>query len=216
MKLVLLGPPGAGKGTQAKKLERELKIKHISTGDIFRDAMGQNTRLGAKAKEYINKGLLVPDDIVVAIVQERLNQTDCSQGFILDGFPRTVKQADALSKITTIDYVVNIEVPEQELVERITGRRVCARCGAAFHIDFNPPLKAGVCDICNSRLYQREDDNIKTVKKRLQVYANQTAPLIEYYQDEGILLNIDGKSGIDSVFKELVQFLGGKQSNDYN
>lgn len=213
MRIILLGPPGAGKGTQAKSIAGKYNIPHISTGDIFRKNIKEKTPLGIKAKEYIDKGELVPDEVTVAIVEDRIKQGDCVSGFLLDGFPRTVNQADSLAKALDImgsklDSVINIDVPAQALIERLTGRRVCLSCGASFHIIFNPPLKDGICDACGSKLIQREDDSEATVRNRLEVYNNQTAPLIDYYKKIGILQTIDGEQDIDKVFEDIVNILG--------
>jgi adenylate kinase len=211
--MVLLGPPGAGKGTQAVVLAEQLKIPHISTGDIFRKAVKEGTPLGQKAKSYMDAGLLVPDEVVVGIVQERLEMDDCIDGFILDGFPRTVAQADSLAEILKekgqyIDAVVNIVVPEDILVQRLTGRRVCRNCGATYHVHFTPPAQAGICDKCGGELYQRDDDKEDTVRKRLAEYLDKTSPLIAYYQDKGILKNIDGAQSADAVLEEIRAVLG--------
>ncbi len=213
MRMVLLGPPGAGKGTQAVVLAEQLKIPHISTGDIFRKAVKEGTPLGQKAKSYMDAGLLVPDEVVVGIVQERLEMDDCIDGFILDGFPRTVAQADSLAEILKekgqyIDAVINIVVPEDILVQRLTGRRVCRNCGATYHVHFTPPAQAGICDKCGGELYQRDDDKEDTVRKRLAEYLDKTSPLIAYYQDKGILKNIDGAQSADAVLEEIRAVLG--------
>jgi len=213
MRVVLLGPPGAGKGTQAVKLADTLGVPHISTGDIFRQAVKEGTQLGKKAKEYMDSGLLVPDDVVVGIVRERLGQSDCRDGFILDGFPRTVEQADALAASLTaagtkLDMVINIDAPEAILLQRLTGRRVCQSCGTPFHVHFTPPRQAGKCDNCGGDLYQRDDDKEETVRKRLQVYTVQTEPLIAYYQDKGLLKTIDGSRPAPEVLEEIIRSLG--------
>ncbi|KGG81023.1 adenylate kinase [Caloranaerobacter azorensis H53214] len=213
MRLILLGPPGAGKGTQASGIVKKYNIPHISTGDIFRKNIKEGTELGRKAKEYIDKGLLVPDDIVVAIVKDRLTESDCKDGFLLDGFPRTVAQADALETELNnlnmqLDKVINIEVDKEALIERAVGRRICKECGATYHIKFNPPKQEGICDICGGELYQRKDDTVETVTKRIEVYLEQTKPLIDYYKDKGILANIDGMQDIDKVFEDIVSALG--------
>ncbi|QIB28193.1 adenylate kinase [Caloranaerobacter azorensis] len=205
--------PGAGKGTQASGIVKKYNIPHISTGDIFRKNIKEGTELGKKAKEYIDKGLLVPDDIVVAIVKDRLTESDCKDGFLLDGFPRTVAQADALETELKnlnmqLDKVINIEVDKEALIERAVGRRICKECGATYHIKFNPPKQEGICDICGGELYQRKDDTVETVTKRIEVYLEQTKPLIDYYKDKGILANIDGMQDIDKVFEDIVSALG--------
>ncbi|GAV25953.1 adenylate kinase [Carboxydothermus islandicus] len=208
MKLLIMGPPGAGKGTQAEKIVKEFGITHISTGDMFRAALKNQTPLGLKAKEYMDKGELVPDEIVIAMVEERISAPDCAKGFLLDGFPRTIPQAEALDKKLsemgiTLDGVINIEVPREELIERLTGRRVCRQCGATYHVKFNPPKVEGVCDACSGELYQRSDDSLETVSNRLDVYEAQTAPLKEYYAKTGLLKNIDGTKSIEEVFASI-------------
>jgi len=207
-----LGPPGAGKGTQASAIVKKYNIPHISTGDIFRANIKEGTELGKKAEEYMNKGLLVPDEIVVSIVKDRLTKDDCKNGFLLDGFPRTVAQAEALDQelkemLSKIDKVINIEVDKDILVERIIGRRICKNCGATYHIKFSPAKQDGICDICGGELHQRKDDTLDTVEKRIQVYMEQTKPLIDYYAKKGLLLNIDGTKDKDEVFQEIVKSL---------
>lgn len=213
MKLVLLGPPGAGKGTQAAEIVKKYNVPHISTGDIFRKNISEGTELGTKAKEYMDKGLLVPDDLVVAIVKDRLSEDDCKDGFLLDGFPRTVEQADALdTELKNLNYsldkVLNIYVDKDALIERAVGRRICKSCGATYHISFNKPKEEGKCDLCGGELFQRSDDTEETVAKRIGVYLEQTEPLIDYYNKKGILANIDGDQDIDKVFSEIVTVLG--------
>ncbi|PAB58194.1 adenylate kinase [Anaeromicrobium sediminis] len=213
MRLILLGPPGAGKGTQAAGIVEKYNVPHISTGDIFRKNIKEKTDLGVKAKEYIDKGLLVPDEIVVAIVKDRLEEADCKEGFLLDGFPRTVNQAGALDEALTnmevsLNKVVNINVDKEVLVGRAVGRRICKECGATFHIEFNPSKEEGVCDKCGGALYQRADDTAETVSKRIEVYINETQPLIDYYKDKGILVTIDGQQDINKVFDDIVKALG--------
>lgn len=213
MRLILLGPPGAGKGTQASSIVEKYQIPHISTGDIFRKNIKEGTELGKKAKEYMDKGLLVPDDLVVAIVKDRLTEEDCKDGFLLDGFPRTVAQADALDielreLSYSLDDVINVDVSKEELIERAVGRRVCKDCGATFHIKFNSPKIEGICDVCSGELQQRKDDTVETVTKRIEVYLEQTQPLINYYENKGILINIDGKQEIDKVFSDIVSAIG--------
>ncbi|QNO14770.1 adenylate kinase [Alkalicella caledoniensis] len=220
MRLILLGPPGAGKGTQAVKIAESYRIPHISTGDIFRKALKEETPLGMKAKEYMDKGQLVPDDIVIGIVQERLQLTDCQDGFLLDGFPRTTDQAKALDGFLKdngypIDRCINIEVPFEELIARLTGRRVCKTCGATYHVMFNASSKDGACDACGGELYQRADDNEGTAKERLTVYNNQTAPLIEYYTNQGTLVTIDGLQSIDKVFNDIEDALRGSCNDNH-
>ncbi|MBM7557813.1 adenylate kinase [Halanaerobacter jeridensis] len=212
MKLVLLGPPGAGKGTQAARLENYYSIPHISTGDIFRKAIKNETELGQKAKQYLDQGKLVPDEVTNGIVKERLAQSDCKDGFILDGFPRTVNQAEALSQILNdldyeLDAAVNIKVNDDEVVKRLSGRRICDDCGATYHVDFNPPQEEGVCDQCGGELYQRDDDTPDTIKERLEVYYDKTAAVVDYYKDRGSLLKIDGEQSLDEVFADLKENL---------
>ncbi|MDP3388022.1 MAG: adenylate kinase [Eubacteriales bacterium] len=214
MRLMLLGPPGAGKGTQAESISREFDIPHISTGDIFRENIKQGTELGRKAQSYMNQGLLVPDDLVVDLVKDRLLKEDCVKGFLLDGFPRTIPQADALdaelSKMERkLDRAINIQVKKEVLIERAVGRRVCKSCGAAFHIKFKPSEIDGVCDRCGGELQQRKDDLEETVIKRIEVYLEQTEPLIEYYSQKGILMNIDGEQEIQTVFEDIITGLRG-------
>ena len=209
MLIVLLGPPGAGKGTQAERLVKQLHLAYIATGDILRAAVKSGTALGQKAKEYMERGQLVPDEIVVEIVRERLADADCAAGAILDGFPRTVAQADALDKVLRdmgkkVDRVIYIEVEEEELLSRLTGRRVCRDCAATYHIKFNPPRVRNVCDQCGGELYQREDDSLTTVQERLQVYREQTAPLIDYYRKQGVLEVIDGNREMEEVYADLL------------
>lgn len=213
MRLVLLGPPGAGKGTQASNIVKEYNIPHISTGDIFRANIKEGTQLGIQAKEYMDKGLLVPDELVVSIVKDRLTKDDCKNGFLLDGFPRTVNQAEALDSALTamgikLDKVVNIEADSNILIQRAIGRRICKECGATYHITFNPPKVEGVCDHDKAPLFQRDDDVEETVATRISVYQNQTQPLIDYYTQRGLILNIDGIRPIDAIFKEIVEALG--------
>jgi adenylate kinase len=203
MNIVLLGPPGVGKGTQAEKLSGKIKIPHIATGDMLRENLSQRTELGLKAKSYMDRGILVPDNLVIQMVKERLKREDCKNGFILDGFPRTINQADEISKDLKIDRVLNLHVPDTIVVERIGRRRVCSKCNFAYHLDFIKPNREGFCDRCNSDLYQREDDKPEAIKKRLEVYHEQTAPLIQYYKEKGILIEIDG-SGKPEEVSELV------------
>lgn len=213
MRLVIMGPPGAGKGTQASMIVERYSIPHISTGDIFRKNLKEGTPLGLKAKEYMDKGLLVPDEVVVAIVKDRLMQEDCKKGFLLDGFPRTVAQANALDEVLEemdmgLDKVINIEVDKDVLVGRAVGRRVCSGCGATYHVKFNPPAKPGICDVCGEKVVQRDDDREETVTKRIEVYLEQTLPLIQYYKDKGLLVNIDGEQEIQRVFEDITKSIG--------
>ena len=213
MRLILLGPPGAGKGTQAVFIAGKYNIPHISTGDIFRDNIKQGTELGKKAKDYMDKGLLVPDELVVEIVEDRLKQGDCTNGFLLDGFPRTVMQAQTLDKVLKnigvgLDKVINIEADKGVLVERAVGRRICKECGTTFHIKNNPSAKGDICDRCGGNLYQRDDDNEETVTRRIEVYLNETAPLIEYYSKQIKLVTVDGTEEIDKGFEEIVVSIG--------
>ncbi|MCK8816188.1 adenylate kinase [Natroniella sulfidigena] len=208
MYLLLVGPPGAGKGTQAKRLAKTYSMPHVATGDIFREAIKNETPLGKKAKEYIDQGKLVPDEVTVGMVEERLSRDDCQEGFILDGFPRTVNQANELTDILqdlelALDAVVNIDVGDEEVINRLSGRRVCSECGASFHVEFSPPQDEGVCDECDGELYQRDDDNPETIKERLVVYSEQTSPLIEYYQERDLLLVIDGETTPEQVFERI-------------
>ena len=205
MNLILLGPPGAGKGTQAKMMVEEYKIPQISTGEILRAAVAEGTELGKKAKEYMDAGGLVPDEVVIGIITDRLKEPDCAAGYILDGFPRTLPQAEALDKVlaamdSKIDEVISIEVADEELIERLSGRRTCKKCGAGYNLVFDPPTSEGVCDKCGGELYQRDDDNEATVKNRLKVYQDQTQPLIDYYRQQGLLRPIDGAGGIKEIF----------------
>ena len=205
MKLVFLGPPGAGKGTQADKVCAEVNIPHISTGDLLRQAIKFETPIGLSAKSYIDKGQLVPDSVVIAMVQERLAQKDCQGGFLLDGFPRTIEQAEALEGITGLDAVIDIEVPDENLVRRLSGRRVCMRCSGTYHID---ALTGNTCPKCGNELTQRADDAPETVLNRLSVYHKQTAPLIEYYRGKGLLREVDGAQPLETVFAAIMSALG--------
>lgn len=213
LRTILLGPPGAGKGTQAVRIAEKYHIPHISTGDIFRDNIKNNTELGRKAKAYMDRGELVPDELVCAIATDRLKKDDCKGGFLLDGFPRTLFQAEKLdafmaSQAGEIDAVINIDVPDEELVKRITGRRVCPSCGASYHIVNIPPKKEGICDVCGADLQQRADDTEATVRNRIAVYKEQTLPLVIYYRQAGKLKTVDGALGLDEVFRAITTFLG--------
>ena len=216
MQLLMMGPPGAGKGTQAARLVKKYNIPQISTGDMFRAAVKEGTPLGLKAKAYMDSGSLVPDEVTIGIVRERLAKDDCKGGFILDGFPRTVEQADALAKILDelgkkISCVLNISVPADYLVERAVGRRICRKCGATYHVKFHAPKAESVCDECGGELYQRADDNAETMTKRLAAYEASTRPLIDYYKSAGIYHEIDGRQSIDKVTEDLEDVLREKQ-----
>lgn len=213
MRLILLGPPGAGKGTQATKIVNKYNIPHISTGEIFRQNIKSGTELGKIAKSYIDKGMLVPDELAVDIVKKRLIEQDCEKGFLLDGFPRTDIQADELDNVLKsldimLDKVVNIHVDNEILIERIVNRRVCSRCGHTYHLTYNPPQVECKCDMCGGNLYQRDDDTIETVSRRLEIYHELTKPLIDYYKKRGILMTIDGLQSIDKVFCDITDALG--------
>lgn len=214
MNLILLGPPGAGKGTQAKILVKLYGIPQISTGDILREAVKDKTPMGMKAKGFMDAGTLVPDEVVVGIVQERLVRDDCRNGFILDGFPRTVSQADALKSMLqemslSVDHVISVEVGKDELLKRLTGRRACRRCGRGYHVEFDPSKSAGICDECGGELFQRDDDREDTISKRLDVYESQTAPLIDYYRGQGLLRLISGVGSIDQIQQRVIDVAGG-------
>lgn len=214
MNILFMGPPGAGKGTQAEAIVNEFGIPHVSTGDAFRLAIKQGTPVGQKAKEYIDQGLLVPDDVTVGIVRERLQQSDCEKGFLLDGFPRTLSQAEALEELLgelnrKLTHVINLKVDRNKLLARLTGRRICKSCGSTYHVIFNPPKQEGVCDKCGGELYQRSDDNEESVGTRLDEYINKTAPLLQFYEEKGLLHEIDGEQEIDTVTKEIVSLLRG-------
>ncbi|TKI14041.1 adenylate kinase [Bacillus wiedmannii] len=214
MNLILMGLPGAGKGTQAEQIVAKYNIPHISTGDMFRAAMKAETEMGLQAKSFIDKGALVPDEVTIGIVRERLSQEDCVRGFLLDGFPRTVAQASALEEIMKdlgkkIDYVLNINMDSGLLLTRLTGRRICKECGATYHLEFNPPAKADVCDKCGGELYQRSDDNEETVANRLDVNIKQTKPLLDFYEELGYLQSINGEQDINKVFADIDVLIGG-------
>ena len=212
MRLVLLGPPGVGKGTQASAIVAKYNIPHISTGDIFRANIKEGTELGKEAKEYMDKGLLVPDQLVVSIVKDRLSKADCKDGFLLDGFPRNEDQAEVLEEELLkmgikLNKVVNIQADKDLLIQRAIGRRICKECGTSYHILFNPPKVAGICDLDGGSLYQRDDDNEETVSTRIEVYLNQTQPLIEFYEKRRLIVNIDGTKPIDETFNAIVEAL---------
>lgn len=213
MKIIMLGAPGAGKGTQAKKIADKYSIPHISTGDIFRANIKEGTELGKKAKTYMDQGLLVPDELVVDLVVDRVQQDDCSNGYVLDGFPRTIPQAQsldaALEKLgDKIDYAINVEVPDENIVRRMSGRRACLACGATYHLVHIPPKKEGICDNCGKELVLRDDDKPETVTKRLNVYHEQTQPLIDYYTTKNVLAEVDGTKDMEEVFQDIVKVLG--------
>ena len=213
MRIIMLGAPGAGKGTQAKKIAAKYSIPHISTGDIFRANIKNGTELGKKAKTYMDQGLLVPDELVVDLVVDRVNQDDCANGYVLDGFPRTIPQAEALDKALmemgqSIDYAINVEVPDENIVQRMSGRRACVNCGATYHIVYAPTKKENVCDTCEGELILRDDDKPETVQKRLNVYHEQTQPLIDYYTEKNKLVEVDGTIDIEKVFDAIVKILG--------
>ncbi|MBO7710418.1 MAG: adenylate kinase [Lachnospiraceae bacterium] len=213
MKIIMLGAPGAGKGTQAKRLAEKYAIPHISTGDIFRANIKNKTELGRKAKEYIDQGLLVPDELTCSLVVDRIVKDDCANGYILDGFPRTIPQAHALDEALVklgedMDFAIDVDVPDEAIVSRMSGRRACVGCGATYHIEFNPPKTEGICDDCGEALILRDDDKPETVQKRLDVYHSQTQPLIEYYKGKGILRKVDGTQPMDQVFEDILNVLG--------
>ena len=213
MKIVLLGPPGAGKGTQAKSISNRYSIPHISTGDIFRKNISEETPLGIEAKGYMDKGLLVPDEVTINMVKDRLTWEDCKNGYLLDGFPRTVAQAEALetfldSRDENIDTALLIDVPMEFILERMTGRRVCGSCGASYHVKFNPTKVEGICDVCGSEVVQRKDDREDTVRERLDVYERQTQPLIDFYKEKNLLSTVDGTKAINEVFNDICELFG--------
>lgn len=213
MKIIMLGAPGAGKGTQAKRIADKWQIPHVSTGDIFRANIKNDTELGREAKKYMDQGLLVPDELTVKILLDRVAQEDCRNGYVLDGFPRTIPQAEVLDKALSdmgdaIDYAIDVDVPDENIINRMGGRRACLSCGATYHIQYAAPAKEGVCDRCQSELVLRDDDKPETVKKRLGVYHEQTQPLIEYYTKKGILKSVDGTQDMEEVFQSIVRILG--------
>jgi adenylate kinase len=215
IRVVLLGPPGAGKGTQAKLLQEKFQACQISTGDILRKAVADRTPLGKQAASYLDRGALVPDDVILNLVAERIREKDCASGFLLDGFPRTVAQADGLQEILKdlgqdLDGVLSVQVPKEVLVERLSGRRSCKDCGAMYHVSLSPSKEYGRCDHCHGTLYQRNDDNPQTVETRLNVYDSQTAPLVDYYRQQGLLREIDGVGGVDEIHHRVLQALGGR------
>ena len=212
MKIIMLGAPGAGKGTQAKMIAEKFGIPHISTGDIFRANIKNGTELGKKAKEFMDKGQLVPDELTVEILLDRVANEDCKNGYVLDGFPRTIPQADVLDKELTklgdkVDFAINVDVPDENIVRRMSGRRACLKCGATYHIEHIPPKKEGICDTCGSELVQRDDDKPETVQNRLSVYHEQTQPLIDYYNKKNILKTVDGTKDMQEVFSDIVNIL---------
>lgn len=213
MKIIMLGAPGAGKGTQAKMISEKYEIPHISTGDIFRANIKEGTELGKKAKEYMDQGLLVPDELTVDLVIDRIQKEDCARGYILDGFPRTIAQAEALDKALksrgeALDFALEVDVPDEHIIKRMAGRRACVSCGATYHIIYNPTKTEGICDICGSELILRDDDKPETVQKRLMVYHEQTKPLVEYYKKESILRTVDGTKDMSDVFEDVAAILG--------
>ena len=213
MKIIMLGAPGAGKGTQAEMICEKYKLPHISTGDIFRANIKNGTELGKEAKQYMDKGLLVPDELTVKILLDRVAKDDCKDGYVLDGFPRTIPQAEVLDKELTklgdkVDFAINVDVPDENIINRMGGRRACVNCGATYHVQFAPPAKENICDKCGSTLILRDDDKPETVKNRLDVYHKQTQPLIEYYGNKGILKEVDGTVSMNEVFESIVAILG--------
>ncbi|MDK2968555.1 MULTISPECIES: adenylate kinase [Lacrimispora] len=213
MKIIMLGAPGAGKGTQAKKIAEKYQIPHVSTGDIFRSNIKEGTELGRKAKEYMDQGALVPDQLTIGMLLDRIQKEDCKDGYVLDGFPRTIPQAESLQKAITemgqkIDFAINIDVPDENIINRMSGRRACISCGATYHIVYNPSKEPGICDVCGSELVLRDDDKPETVKKRLSVYHAQTRPLIDYYKEAGVLVNVDGTQALNKVFSDITDILG--------
>lgn len=213
MKIVMLGAPGAGKGTQAKMIASKYQIPHISTGDIFRANIKNGTELGQKAKAYMDQGLLVPDELTVDLVIDRLSQDDCAKGYILDGFPRTIPQAEALSAALAkrgekLDYAIDVNVPDENIVSRMSGRRACTGCGATYHVVYNPSKKGELCEVCGEKLILRDDDQPETVQKRLNVYHDQTQPLIDYYTQQNILKTVDGTQDMNDVFTAITEILG--------
>lgn len=213
MKIIMLGAPGAGKGTQAKKIADKYRIPHISTGDIFRFNIKENTELGKQAKEYMDQGALVPDELTIRMLMDRIQNPDCENGYVLDGFPRTIPQAESLKAALSengqkIDFAVNVDVPDENIINRMSGRRACLSCGATYHIVYNPGKKPDSCDLCQAKLVLRDDDKPETVKKRLSVYHQQTKPLLDYYEKEGVLVTVDGTRDLNQVFSDISGLLG--------
>ena len=213
MKIIMLGAPGAGKGTQAKKISAKYGVPHISTGDIFRANIKGQTELGMKAKVFMDQGQLVPDEITIGMLLDRIQEEDCKKGYVLDGFPRTIPQAESLTKALAdmgdhIDYAINVDVPDENIISRMSGRRACLKCGQTYHIVYTPPKKENVCDVCGEALVLRDDDKPETVKKRLDVYHDQTQPLIDYYKAAGVLAEVDGTKDLEAVFQDIVKILG--------
>ena len=213
MKIIMLGAPGAGKGTQAKRIAEKYAVPHVSTGDIFRANIKAGTELGTKAKAFMDKGELVPDEITIGMLMDRIHEADCVNGYVLDGFPRNIPQAEALTKALSeigenVDYAINIDVPDENILNRMGGRRACVGCGATYHVVFNPPKKEDVCDVCGAKLILRDDDKPETVKNRLTIYHEQTQPLIDYYTAAGILKSVDGTQDMEKVFKDIIAILG--------
>ncbi|MDO4343226.1 MAG: adenylate kinase [Eubacteriales bacterium] len=213
MKIIMLGAPGAGKGTQAKRIAKKYSIPHISTGDILRANVKGETELGKKAQVFMNQGLLVPDDLVIDMLMDRIGQADCEKGYVLDGFPRTIPQAESLDAALAglgekMDFAIDVDVPDENIVKRMGGRRACVNCGATYHVEFNPTKTEGICDACGEKLILRDDDKPETVQKRLDVYHDQTQPLIAYYEKAGILNTVDGTQNMEDVFESIVQILG--------
>lgn len=213
MKIVMLGAPGAGKGTQANMIAEKYNIPHISTGDIFRANIKNGTELGKEAKGYMDKGQLVPDELTVKLLLDRVAQADCKNGYVLDGFPRTIPQAEVLDSELTkngekLDYAIDVDVPDENIIHRMGGRRACLKCGATYHVEYVPPKKEGICDVCGSELVLRDDDKPETVKNRLKVYHDQTQPLIEYYTKQNVLHSVDGTQDVNKVFSDITEMLG--------
>lgn len=213
MKIIMLGAPGAGKGTQAKKIAEKYAVPHISTGDIFRANIKEGTELGLKAKEYMDQGLLVPDEVTIGMLLDRIHQPDCKNGYVLDGFPRTIPQAESLTRALaemgeSIDYAIDVDVPDANIVNRMGGRRACLKCGATYHVEYAAPKTEGICDSCGAELVLRDDDKPETVQKRLTVYHDQTQPLIDYYKGKGVLHSVDGTQAMEDVFQSITDILG--------